>query len=114
MDALIAFRIKTDGGKLYMVGGIGKNGISRNLRVWELDNGGMWVEVERLPKLMCRKFMSVCYHNHEHVYRFWYHGMICVCCHTWLEVLYYKVSRRTWPGISRRRGKKKRMRRIKG
>ncbi|KAL4348330.1 hypothetical protein GQ457_17G017930 [Hibiscus cannabinus] len=101
MDALIAFRIKTDGGKLYMVGGIGRNEISRSLRVWELGNGGMWVEVERLQKLMCRKFMSVCYHNYEHVYCFWHHGMICVCCHT-------------WPGISRQRGKKKRMRRIKG
>ncbi|KAE8715638.1 F-box/kelch-repeat protein [Hibiscus syriacus] len=88
-----------DGGKLYLVGGIGRNGISRSMRLWELGNGGMWVEVERLPELMCRKFVSVCYHNYEHVYCFWHQGIICVCCHTWPEVLYCKLSRRTWHWI---------------
>ncbi|XP_022766448.1 F-box/kelch-repeat protein At5g43190-like isoform X2 [Durio zibethinus] len=89
----------TDEGKLYLVGGIGRNGISRSLRLWQLGNGGNWEEMERLPELMCRKFMSVCYHNYEHVYCFWHQGMICVCCHTWPEILYYKVSRRTWHWI---------------
>ncbi|XP_022719150.1 F-box/kelch-repeat protein At5g43190-like [Durio zibethinus] len=86
----------TDEGKLYLVGGIGRNGISRSMRLWELGNGGNWEEMERLPELMCRKFMSICYHNYEHVYCLWHQGMICVCCHTWPEILYYKISRRTW------------------
>ncbi|XWS25515.1 hypothetical protein CRYUN_Cryun27aG0074800 [Craigia yunnanensis] len=89
----------TGEGKLYLVGGIGRNGISRSMRLWELGNGGNWKEMERLPELMCRKFMSVCYHNYEHVYCFWHQGMICVCCHTWAEILYYKLSRRTWHWI---------------
>ncbi|XVE95030.1 hypothetical protein REPUB_Repub02eG0060900 [Reevesia pubescens] len=89
----------TDEGKLYLVGGIGRNGISRSLRLWELGNGGNWEEMDRLPELMCRKFMSVCYHTYEHVYCFWHQGMICVCCQTWPEILYYKVSRRTWHWI---------------
>ncbi|XVF64187.1 hypothetical protein PTKIN_Ptkin09bG0147800 [Pterospermum kingtungense] len=89
----------TDEGKLYLVGGIGRNGISRAMKLWELGNGGNWEEMERLPELMCRKFMSVSYHNYEHVYCFWHNGMICVCCHTWPEILYYKVSRRTWHWI---------------
>lgn len=89
----------TDEGKLYMVGGLGRNGISRSMKLWEMDDGGNWVEVERLPELMCRKFLSVCYHNYEHVYCFWHQGMICVCCHTWPEILYCKVSRRTWHWI---------------
>ncbi|XVF39806.1 hypothetical protein PTKIN_Ptkin01aG0061900 [Pterospermum kingtungense] len=91
----------SDEGKLYFVGGIGRNGISRSMRLWESGNGGNWEEVGRLPELMCRKLMSVCYHNYEHVYCFWHQGMICVCCHTWPEILYCKVSRRTWHWISK-------------
>lgn len=85
-----------EGGKLYLIGGVGRNGISKRLKVWEMDGENGWIEVETLPELMCRKFMAVCYHNYEHVYCFWHQGMICVCCYTWPEVLYYKVSRRTW------------------
>ncbi|KAK6939722.1 F-box domain [Dillenia turbinata] len=81
--------------KIYVIGGIGRNGISRSMKLWEL-RGEEMVEVVTLPELMCRKFLSVCYHNYEHVYGFWHQGMICVCCHTWPEILYYKVSRRTW------------------
>ncbi|KAE8660876.1 F-box/kelch-repeat protein [Hibiscus syriacus] len=83
-------------GKLYLVGGMGRNGISRSVRLWELGKGEKWKELERLPELMCRKFLSVCYHNYEQFYCFWHEGMICVCCHTWPEILYYKVSRRSW------------------
>ncbi|KAF8410223.1 hypothetical protein HHK36_002746 [Tetracentron sinense] len=84
-------------GKLYMIGGIGMNGISRRMRLWELGEGGKdWVDVENLPEMMCRKFMSICYHNYDHVYCFWHEGMVCVCCYIWPEILYYKVSRRTW------------------
>lgn len=83
--------------RLFMFGGIGTNGISRSIRVWELDrNERKWNEIESVPDMMCKKFGSVCYHNYEHIYCFWHQDMICVCCYTWPEVLYYKVSRRTW------------------
>ncbi|KAK9270522.1 hypothetical protein L1049_026103 [Liquidambar formosana] len=91
-------RFVSDGeGKLYLIGGIGRNGISRSMKLWELgERGENWVEMESLPEMMCRKFVSVCYHNYEHVYCLWHQGMICICCYTWPEILYYKVSRRTW------------------
>nr|XP_043608685.1 F-box/kelch-repeat protein At5g43190 [Erigeron canadensis] len=90
-----------NGNRLFMFGGIGRNGISRSMKIWELELDGnndqrKWNEIESVPELMCRKFGSVCYHNYERVYCFWHQGMICVCCYTWPEVLYYKVSRRTW------------------
>ncbi|KAM7516990.1 hypothetical protein LguiA_006573 [Lonicera macranthoides] len=88
--------VSSGSGRLYLFGGIGSNGISRSLKLWELSGGGNWVEIERVPEMMCRKFMSVCYHNYEHVYCFWHQGLICVCCYTWPEILYYKVSRKTW------------------
>ncbi|KAL6212372.1 hypothetical protein ACLB2K_017592 [Fragaria x ananassa] len=53
-------------------------------------------EIERVPEMMCKKIMSVCYHHYEHLYCFWHLGLICVCCYAWPEILYYKVSRRTW------------------
>ncbi|XP_076902907.1 F-box/kelch-repeat protein At5g43190-like [Bidens hawaiensis] len=91
----------TSGDRLFMFGGIGRNGISKSMKIWELDKsegeGEMkWDEIESVPELMCRKFGSVCYHNYEHIYCFWHQGMICVCCYTWPEVLYYRVGRRTW------------------
>ncbi|KAK2660138.1 hypothetical protein Ddye_006671 [Dipteronia dyeriana] len=102
---LVFVRLVSDGNrKLYLIGGVGRNGISRSLKMWELsdhENENKWVEVESLPELMCRKFMAVCYHNYEHVYCFCHQGMICVCCYTWPEVLYYKVSRRTWHWLSK-------------
>ncbi|XP_062098503.1 F-box/kelch-repeat protein At5g43190 [Humulus lupulus] len=82
---------------LYLIGGIGGNGITRSLKVWELGNEGRdWLEYDRVPEMMCRKFTSVCYHNYQHVYCFWHPGMICICCYTWPEILYFKSSRRTW------------------
>ncbi|KAJ9166334.1 hypothetical protein P3X46_021106 [Hevea brasiliensis] len=96
-EELTFVRLVSDGeGKLYMIGGIGRNGISKMMKLWKLGNGGNWVEVESLPEMMCKKFVSVCYHNYEHVYCLWHQGMICVCCYTWPEILYYKVSRKTW------------------
>ncbi|GAV56574.1 F-box domain-containing protein [Cephalotus follicularis] len=96
-NELTFVRLVSDGeGRLYLIGGIGRNGISRSLKLWELGDTGSWIEVETLPDMICRKFMSVCYHNYEHVYCFWHQGMVCVCCYTWPEVLYYKVPRRTW------------------
>ncbi|WOL11024.1 hypothetical protein Cni_G19785 [Canna indica] len=46
--------------------------------------------------MICRKFVSVCYHNNSHVHYLWHKGLICVFCTTWPEVLFYKVSRGTW------------------
>ncbi|XP_010688084.2 F-box/kelch-repeat protein At5g43190 [Beta vulgaris subsp. vulgaris] len=86
--------------KMYVIGGVGGNGISRCLKVWGFggknDDNNNWVEVESLPDLMYRKLVSVCYHNYEHIYCFWHNGMICICCYSWPEILYYRVSRRTW------------------
>lgn len=96
---LTFFRLVNDGeesNRLYLIGGVGRNGISTTMKLWELGCGGNWIEVERVPEMMCRKFMSVCYHNYDHVYCFWHQGMICVCCYTWPEILYYNVARRTW------------------
>lgn len=93
-------RLVSDGdGNLYLIGGIGQHGISRSIRIWEL--GENLVEFEVLPDLICKKFMCICYHNYEHVYCFWHQGLICVCCYNWPEVLYYKVSRRTWHWLPR-------------
>lgn len=91
-------RLVNDGdGKLYLIGGVGISGISRSLKIWEMEEeGGKWEELERMPEMVCRKFVSICYHNYEHVYCFWHEGLICVCCYTWPQVLYYKVERRTW------------------
>lgn len=50
---------------------------------------------------MCRKFVSVCYHNYSHVYCLWHDGLVCVCCTTWPEVLFFKVARRTWHWLPR-------------
>ncbi|XP_019436956.1 PREDICTED: F-box/kelch-repeat protein At5g43190 [Lupinus angustifolius] len=95
-------RLVSDGkGKLYLIGGVGNNGISRSIKMWEMSEEWNWVEVEVLPEFMCKKFVSVCYHNYEHVYCFWHEGMICICCYTWPEILYYLVSRRTWHWLPR-------------
>ncbi|KAM7280352.1 hypothetical protein ACFE04_007486 [Oxalis oulophora] len=92
--------VSNEAGELYLIGGTGANGISRRLKLWKLssdDQGNNnWTEIESVPEMICKKFMSVCYHNYEHVYCFWHQGMICVCCYTWPEILYYKVNRRTW------------------
>ncbi|KAJ6709710.1 F-BOX/KELCH-REPEAT PROTEIN [Salix koriyanagi] len=94
---LAFIRLVSDGeNKLYLIGGVGRNGISRGVKLWELGGGRNWIEVESLPEMMCKKFVSVCYHNYERVYCFWHQGMICICCYTWPEILYCKVSRRTW------------------
>lgn len=83
--------------KLFLIGGIGSHGIARSMKLWELrGENRVWVEVERVPELMMRKFVSVCYHKYEHVYCFWHQGLICICCYTWPEILYFKVSRKTW------------------
>ncbi|MED6181921.1 hypothetical protein PIB30_023943 [Stylosanthes scabra] len=103
-DEVTFLRLVSDGGegkKLFLIGGVGSNGISRSIKLWEFSNEENWNEVESLPDLMCRKFVSVCYHNYEQVYCFWHEGMICICCYTWPEILYYLVSRKTWHWLPR-------------
>ncbi|VFQ99063.1 unnamed protein product [Cuscuta campestris] len=100
-------RLVSDGaGKMYMIGGVGTEGISRKVKLWEREEGdggggGSWVGLEDVPGMMGRKLGSVCYHNYEHVYCFWQEGVVCVCCYTWPEILYFKVSRKTWHWLSR-------------
>nr|GMD93863.1 F-box/kelch-repeat protein At5g43190 [Ipomoea batatas] len=91
-------RLVSDGdGTLFLIGGIGRNGISKSMRLWEWNGDEeRWIDVEDVPEMMCKKFLSVCYHNYEHVYCFWHQGLVCVCCYTWPEILYFKVSRKTW------------------
>ncbi|WOL03936.1 hypothetical protein Cni_G12656 [Canna indica] len=108
LPAELAFvRLVGGGDRLYLVGGVGRDGISRSLRLWELvggkpgGNARYWEELGRLPEMMCRKFVSVCYHNYSHVHCLWHEGLICVCCTTWPEVLFYKVSRGTWHWLPR-------------
>ncbi|KAI5655190.1 hypothetical protein M9H77_32377 [Catharanthus roseus] len=95
---LVFARLVSDGHKkLFLIGGIGYNGIARSMKLWELnEDGNFWVEIGRIPELMIRKFVSVCYHKYEHVYSFWHQDLICICCYNWPEILYYKVCRRTW------------------
>ncbi|KAL7154962.1 hypothetical protein ABFS83_03G040200 [Erythranthe nasuta] len=101
-DEVAFARLVSDGDRrMYLVGGVGVSGISRSVKVWEYiydreDATNRWAEIETLPEMLCKKFLSVCYHNYEHVYCFWHKGLICVCCYTWPEILYYKVCRRTW------------------
>ncbi|XP_020580169.1 F-box/kelch-repeat protein At5g43190 [Phalaenopsis equestris] len=87
-----------EGKRLFLVGGVGRDGISRSLKVWEMvgTEHCRWEEVGRLPEMMCRKFVSVCYHNYSHVYCLWHQGILCVCCTTWPEVLFYNLGRGTW------------------
>ncbi|XP_057490507.1 F-box/kelch-repeat protein At5g43190-like [Actinidia eriantha] len=91
-------RLASDGSdKFYLIGGTGRDGISRGMKLWELGGDGEnWLEIDSVPEMMRRKFMCVCYHNYEHVYCFWHQGLICVCCYNWPEVLYYRVARRSW------------------
>ncbi|PKA49807.1 F-box/kelch-repeat protein [Apostasia shenzhenica] len=102
---LVFVRLVNSGGgkRLFLVGGVGRDGISRSLKVWEMLPGERprWEEIGRLPELMCRKFLSVCYHNYSHVYCLWHEGMICICCTTWPEVLFLRVARGTWHWLPR-------------
>uniref|UniRef100_A0A1J3JAQ1 F-box/kelch-repeat protein n=1 Tax=Noccaea caerulescens TaxID=107243 RepID=A0A1J3JAQ1_NOCCA len=98
-DEITFARLVTDHEKkiLYMVGGIGSNGICRSIKIWEFrEETENWIEAETLPEIVCRKFTSVCYHNYEHVYCLWHKEMICVCCYNWPEILFFHVGRRTW------------------
>ncbi|KAK7410083.1 hypothetical protein VNO78_00588 [Psophocarpus tetragonolobus] len=95
-------RLVSDGeGTLLLLGGVGNDGISRSIKLWELKAEGVWVELVTLPQIMCTTLVSVCYHNYDHVYCFWHEGMICVCCYMWPDILCYNVIRRTWDWLPR-------------
>lgn len=92
--------------KLFLVGGLGSDGISKRLKVWEMrsvgeDGVSEWAAVGILPELMCRKFVSVCYHNYEHVYCLWQDGLIGVSCYTWPEMLVYDVQKQSWRWVEK-------------
>ncbi|CAN0905692.1 F-box/kelch-repeat protein At5g43190 [Linum grandiflorum] len=96
-DRMVFTRLVSDGEKkMYLIGGIATYWISSGVKVWELDGERNWVEIGSLPEEVCRKFVGVCYHNYEHVYCMWHRGMICLCCYTWPEILYYDVAAREW------------------
>ncbi|KAK1269169.1 F-box/kelch-repeat protein [Acorus gramineus] len=101
-EGLVFVRLVGDGvgRRLMMVGGVGRDGISRSVRVWEMEEGS-WREMGRLPEMMVRKFGSVCYHNYGHVYGFWHEGGVCVGCYTWPEVLMFRPARGTWHWLPR-------------
>ncbi|CAI0544594.1 unnamed protein product [Linum tenue] len=84
--------------KMYLIGGIATGyGTVSEVKVWELDDAGRkWVEQGSMPAEMCRKFAAVCYHNYQHLYCLWHGGMICLCCNTWPEVLWFDVGAREW------------------
>ncbi|KAH0694288.1 hypothetical protein KY285_021385 [Solanum tuberosum] len=53
-------RLVSDGDKkLFLISGNGSNGISRSMKLWELNGDSkIWVEVENVPELICRKFLE--------------------------------------------------------
>ncbi|CAN1135677.1 F-box/kelch-repeat protein At5g43190, partial [Linum perenne] len=94
---MVFMRLVSNGEKkMYLIGGIAKYWILSEVKIWELDGERNWVEIGSLPEEMCRKFVGVCYHNYEHVYCMWHRGMICLCCYTWPEILYYDVAAGEW------------------
>uniref|UniRef100_A0A0D6R1K7 F-box domain-containing protein n=1 Tax=Araucaria cunninghamii TaxID=56994 RepID=A0A0D6R1K7_ARACU len=101
-ESLICNRLVSCGNRLYIVGGVGHNGISRSIWVWELSQDGReWREVQKLPEMMCKKFLAICYHNYEHISCVGHEDYICLSCFTSPEVLVYKLSRRTWHWLPR-------------
>ncbi|KAG6585705.1 F-box/kelch-repeat protein, partial [Cucurbita argyrosperma subsp. sororia] len=52
-EDLTFVRLVSDGDrKLYMIGGIGRNGISRSLKLWEFSEQRNWVEIENVPQMI--------------------------------------------------------------
>ncbi|KAI3700681.1 hypothetical protein L2E82_45318 [Cichorium intybus] len=91
--------------RLFMIGGTGRNWISRNMKVWELYvKGRKWTEVKSVPDMMCRKFGSICYHNYEHVYCFWHQAMAEIVVSTFLTVVFEKLTSEALKKIARAKG----------
>ncbi|KAF3791124.1 F-box/kelch-repeat protein [Nymphaea thermarum] len=77
--SLVFLRLASCQGKLYVVGGMGENGICRSLGVWEVEEeGGEVVELQRLPESMCRKLVGLCYHNYELIHCVGHGDLVCV------------------------------------
>eukprot|EP01018_Ginkgo_biloba_P011573 Gb_01350 [translate_table: standard] len=90
---------------LYLVGGVGSNGIAGSIWVWEMVRRegrlAAWRAVEKVPDLMCRKFLGICYHNYEHIWCCGHRDWICISCYTGPHMLLFRLSRRTWHWLPR-------------
>ncbi|CAN6450226.1 unnamed protein product [Victoria cruziana] len=95
--SLVFLRLASCQEKLYVVGGMGDNGICRSLGVWAVEEeGGELVELQRLPEVMCRKLLGLCYHNYELIRCIGHGDLVCVYSSIASQVVVYMVSRRTW------------------
>ncbi|GLJ32760.1 hypothetical protein SUGI_0659720 [Cryptomeria japonica] len=96
-EALAFGRLVSCGKSVFVVGGIGFEGIAKSLCIWELHESSMeWKEVDCAPQMMSSALFSGCYHNYEHIYCFGHGDSICMSCVSWPEVLIYSLSWRTW------------------
>eukprot|EP00249_Psilotum_nudum_P023345 c28840_g1_i1 orf=767-1825(-) len=90
-------RLVATQGLVFLVGGVGTQGISRSLGVWQLQKDRMqWLSVQKIPEIICRKFLAICYHTYEHICCVGHEDYICLFCSTSPKVLVYKISRHTW------------------
>lgn len=58
---------------LYMLGNW-KEWDFEKLKIVGIEGTKNWEEFERLSEMICRKFLTVCYHNHKHADCFWHQG----------------------------------------
>ncbi|GLJ06994.1 hypothetical protein SUGI_0054970 [Cryptomeria japonica] len=101
-DSLVCSRLVSCSSRLFLVGGVGENGISRSIWVWELNEQGTeWREVQKLPEMMCKKFLAISYHNYDQICCVGHEDYICLSCFTSPQVLVYKLPRRTWHWLPR-------------
>lgn len=95
-QSLTCARLVVTQNSVFLVTGHGAHGISRNLYVWQLQQDMQWMEVQKIPDMMCREFLGICYHTYEHICCIGHTDYICLFCCTSPKVLVYKVSRKTW------------------
>ncbi|BBN07860.1 hypothetical protein MPTK1_4g06840 [Marchantia polymorpha subsp. ruderalis] len=100
--SLTCSRLLVNNGILVLVGGVGKNGISRSFCIWKLEKETMeWQECERMPDYLCRKFLAMCYHNYEHISCIGHMDLICLASFSWPETLVYDASLKSWHWLPR-------------
>ena len=89
--------VAANGRFVFLIAGLGVHGIVKSLSIWKLHKRSMeWIEVLRMPDIMCKKFLSMCYHTYKHICCISHDDYICLFCSTSPEVLLYKISRGTW------------------
>ncbi|KAJ7527282.1 hypothetical protein O6H91_16G046500 [Diphasiastrum complanatum] len=87
---------------LFLAGGIGRNGISKFICIWRLEVARMeWKEVHRMPDMICKRFLALCYHNYEHISCVGQADLIYISCYTWPEAVVYRASQRSWRSVPR-------------